>query len=101
MGDYRGGVRVGRPFGARRIDPVRGLGAWPGDLQNEHSTQTVLAHFTSLKIRFQIQKKISYDSNRIFSMGSLPFSQEIFIKIIYNLFSISRVSTDATCARVS
>jgi len=25
VGDYGGGVRVGRPFGARRFSPVRGL----------------------------------------------------------------------------
>ena len=31
------GVRIGSPFGARRFSPVR---AWPGDLENTHSTHT-------------------------------------------------------------
>ena len=36
------GVRVGRPFGARRRSPVR---ARLGDLTNKHSTQTLENHY--------------------------------------------------------
>jgi hypothetical protein len=38
VGDYGGGVRVGRPFGARCSSPVRGL---KGDLKNKRSTHIV------------------------------------------------------------